>query len=99
MIQPAGHRVLVKVQEAVETTANGIIIPKTIADKQTEAGIFGVVVAVGPTAWRAFDDGQAWATVGDRVAFAKYGGFVIEDPDTNEQYRLLNDDDICAVIK
>ena len=99
MIQPAGHRVLVKVQEAEETTANGIIIPKAIADKHTEAGIIGTVVAIGPTAWKAFDDGQSWAEVGDVVAFAKYGGFILEDPTTKEQFRLLNDEDICAVIK
>ena len=99
MIQPAGHRVLVKVQEAEEVTQSGIIIPKNIADKHTEAGILGVIVAVGPTAWKAFDDGEAWAQVGDKVAFAKYGGFVLEDPETKEQFRLLNDEDICALVK
>lgn len=99
MIQPAGHRVLVKVQEVEKKTTGGLIIPDSIADKQTEANIFGQIVSVGPTAWKAFDDGDAWAAVGDTVAFAKYGGFVIEDPDTKEKYRLLNDEDITAIIK
>ena len=97
MIYPAGHRVLVKVEEVEEKTKGGIFIVN--ADKQTEANIFGEIVAVGPTAWRAFDDGDAWAQVGDKVAFAKYGGFIIEDPETKEQFRLLNDEDITAVIK
>ena len=98
MISPAGHRVLVKVDEVEKVTKGGIIITDTIADRKQEAGIYGTVVAVGPTAWKAFDDGQPWAGVGDRVAFAKYGGFIIEDTD-EEQYRLLNDEDVVAVIK
>ena len=98
MIKPAGHRVLVRIDEAEEVTKGGIIITKTIADKQTEAGIFGTLVAVGPTAWQGFDDGLAWVEVGDRVAIAKYGGFIIEDPQTKEQFRLLNDEDICAIL-
>lgn len=99
MIAPAGHRVLVKVTETEEVSAGGIVIPKTIQDRNTEANIFGVLVAVGPNAWKAFDDGVPWASVGDKVAFAKYGGFIIEDPDTKEQFRLLNDEDITAVIR
>lgn len=99
MISPAGHRVLVKVDEVEKTTKGGIIITDTIADRKQEASIYGTVVAVGPTAWKAFDDGLPWANVGDKVAFAKYGGFIIEDPDTGDQFRLLNDEDICAVIK
>jgi co-chaperonin GroES (HSP10) len=38
-----------------------------------------------------------WAQVGDKVYFAKYGGFLIEEG--GEQYRLLNDEDITAVIR
>lgn len=97
MIYPAGHRVLVQVEEIEEKTKGGIFIVN--ADKQTEANIYGRIVAIGPNAWKAFDDGVAWAEVGDKVAFAKYGGFVIEDPETKEQYRLLNDEDITAVIR
>lgn len=99
MIVPAGHRVLVKVDESEKVTAGGIIIADTIADRNTEASIFGRVVAVGGTAWQDYSDGRAWAQIGDRVAFAKYGGFVIEDPNTKEKYRLLNDEDIVAVIR
>jgi chaperonin GroES len=98
MIKPAGHRVLVKVEEIEEKTKGGILLPKQVADQQTMANIFGTLVAAGPNAWKAFDTGEPWAKVGDRVAFAKYGGFIIEDPETLEQFRLLNDEDITAVI-
>lgn len=99
MLVPAGHRVLVRVDEIEKKTAGGIVLPDAIADKHTEANIFGTIVAVGANAWKAFDDGEPWAKVGDRVAFAKYGGFVIEDPDTKERFRLLNDEDISCVVK
>lgn len=98
-IEPAGHRVLVKVEEVEKKTAGGIIIADTIRDKMTEANIFGTIVKIGLNAWKAFDDGVPWAKEGDRVAFAKYGGFVIEDPNTKEQFRLLNDEDITAIIR
>ena len=99
MLEPAGHRVLVRIEEADEVTKGGIIIAKTIADRETEANIFGTVVAVGKNAWKAFDSGEPWAAVGDRVAIAKYGGFIIEDPDTKEKFRLLNDEDVTAVVR
>jgi chaperonin GroES len=99
MIQPAGHRVLVKVEEAEKVTKGGILIPENVQDRNTEAASIGVVVAVGPTAWAAFDDGTPWAAVGDKVAFAQYGGKKITDPATEETFRVLNDEDIIAVFK
>ena len=100
MINPSGHRVLVKPDEIKTETASGILLV-TDANKRQEAQaqIFGKIVSIGPNAWKAFDDGQPWAKVGDHVAFAKYGGFVIKDPYTEEEFRLLNDEDICAVVK
>jgi chaperonin GroES len=98
MIVPAGHRVLVKIDEAETQTKGGIIIAQTIADKNTEAGIFGTLVAVGETAWKDFG-GRAWAVVGDRVMIAKYGGFVAQEPDSDDKFRILNDEDIVAVIR
>ncbi len=39
----------------------------------------------------------AFADVGDRVAFAKYGGLKVEGAD-GEEYRILNDEDITARV-
>ena len=98
MIIPCGHRVLVKIDEVEEKTTGGILIPKTVADKQEEAGIFGTVVAIGETAWKEFG-GRAWAAVGERVMIARYGGFVAQEPNTTEKFRILNDEDIVAVLR
>lgn len=99
MLVPAGHRVLVKPDTVEEVTKGGIILTATVKEKDELAGIFGTVVAVGDTAWKDYSSGEPWAKVGDRVAFAKYGGFIIADPATDEQFRLLNDEDIVAVIR
>jgi len=99
MIEPAGHRVLVKADKIEERTSGGIILPDISKEQKSQAQIFGTVVCVGSNAFKAFDDGHRWCEVGDKVAFAKYGGFVIEDPETKELFRLLNDEDICAVIR
>lgn len=40
---------------------------------------------------------EPFAKVGDRVAFAKYGGLAVEGEDGN-QYRILNDEDITARV-
>jgi co-chaperonin GroES (HSP10) len=96
-VVPCGHRVLVRPDEVSER--RGVLyVPQTSRDREQMAQVFGTIIAVGPTAWKAFDDGKPWAVVGDRVSYAKYGGFVIEDPATKEHYRLLNDEDIIAVV-
>jgi chaperonin GroES len=99
MIVPQGHRVLVRPDKKEEKTKGGIILAETIRQNEELAGIFGTVVAIGPTAWMAFDDGRAWAKVGDKVVYSKYGGLVLEDPDTKELFRLLNDEDIYCTIE
>jgi chaperonin GroES len=97
-VEPAGHRVIVKPDPLEEKSKGGIVIAYGEDKKRVEqAQHTGVIVSVGPNAWKAFDDGVPWAAVGDRVYFAKYGGFLIEQD--GEQYRLLNDEDITAIIR
>lgn len=94
-IRPAGHRVLVKPLPLETQTKGGIFIPTD--ERKEKAQIRGTIVAVGPNAWKAFDDGSPWASEGDEVWFAQYGGYLVRDPVTDEEFRLLNDEDVCAV--
>lgn len=96
-IKPAGHRVLVR-PDKVDEKEGSLFLPAEVRARMGDAQIFGSVVSLGPNAFKAFDDGVPWCAAGDRVAFAKYGGFIIQDPETKELFRLLNDEDICAVI-
>ena len=99
MLEPAGHRVLVVPEKVAEKTSGGLFLPDAARDAKMQSQIFGTVVAVGKNAFKAFDDGHNWCEVGDLIAFAKYGGFIIQDPETDELYRLLNDEDVCAVVR
>jgi co-chaperonin GroES (HSP10) len=59
----------------------------------------GVVIAVGPTAWKDFGS-EPWAKVNDVVIFAKNAGKSVEDPSNKDiPYVLLNDEDIVATLK
>lgn len=94
-IVPVGHRVLVKPLPLEKQSKGGIILSHD--ERKEKAQVRGTVVSIGPTAWKAFDNGEPWAAVGDEVWFAQYGGYLVRDPETDEEYRLLNDEDVCAV--
>ena len=97
MIEPAGHRVLIQPEQIEEKTQGGIILSATTKERDQQATMRGTVVKLGVNAWKAFDDGTPWASVGDKVVFRKYAGEVIKDGDT--EYRVINDEDCLCVIK
>lgn len=51
-IFPSGNRVVVKPDDVERKTAAGIIIPDTEADKHALSQTTGILVGVGPDAWR-----------------------------------------------
>jgi co-chaperonin GroES (HSP10) len=95
MWTPVGHRVLVLPDKQPDKIGS-LFVPDNAKERRVMENIFGEIIAVGPNAWKAFDDGKPWAKVGDRVAFAKYAGFNLEDAETKVVYRLLNDEDIVS---
>ena len=103
---PLGHRVLVKPQKIEEVDdaykqarAAGIILQELELRKEQLAVDKGIVVDIGTTAFKDFG-GEPWAVIGDLVAYARHGGKLIKDPDSDESYLLLNDEDlICKLVK
>lgn len=90
-IVPLGDKVVLRREEASETTAGGIVLPDTAKDKPQK----GEVVAVGDGHVR--DDGtKVPLTVkeGDRVIFSSYAGDEIKVGD--EELLLLREADILA---
>ncbi|MEY2402405.1 MAG: chaperonin GroES, partial [Ilumatobacteraceae bacterium] len=71
-LKPLDDRIVVKPNEAEQTTASGLVIPDTAKEKPQQ----GEVLAVGPGRWS--DDKGAHAAldikVGDTVLYSKYGG-------------------------
>lgn len=107
-IYPCGDRILVRPDEIEEKTDGGIVIPATVADEHMHAQTSGILIAVGPDAWHHFVEkgpqgatirgySKPFANVGDKVMFAKYGGQEVWGKD-GVRYRVLNDEDITAVI-
>lgn len=95
-IKAVGHHVLVKPLSLEKQSKGGILLAHD--ERKEKAQIRGIVVSVGPNCWRDHGDGEPWATVGDEVFFAQYGGYLIRDPLTDEEFRMLNDEDVCAVV-
>lgn len=92
-IKPLEDRVVVRILEAEQTTASGLVIPDTAKEKPQE----GEVLAVGPG--RIDDKGQRVpldVAVGDKVIFSKYGGTEVKY--AGEEYLILSARDILAVV-
>lgn len=96
-LKPCGFRVLLKPDPLTKQTKSGIFIATPDDRLYREATTIGTVLDIGPTAWKAYDDGQPWANIGDRVYFSKYAGKRIDDG-TEEGVFIVNDEDIQAVI-
>jgi chaperonin GroES len=93
-IKPLGDRVLVEPVEEKEIKKGGIIIPDTAKEKPTEA----VVRALGTG--KTDDDGKKIpfeVKVGDKVLISKYGGTEVKIGE--KEYKILNSDDILAIVE
>jgi len=92
-VKPLGDRVLVEPAEEKEVKKGGIIIPDSAKEKPTE----GLVIALGTG--KTDDNGKKVpfeVKKGDRVLVSKYGGMEIKLD--GKEYKILNSDDILAVI-
>lgn len=92
-IRPLQDRVVVKRWQEDRTTAGGIVIPDTAAEKPSK----GEVIAVGQGKW--LDTGQRLALdikVGDKVLFGKYSGTEVKVD--GAEYVIMREEDVMAVL-
>lgn len=92
-LRPLDDRVVVKPQDAEETTAGGIVLPDSAKEKPQR----GEVIAVGPG--KLLDNGNRGTlsvAVGDIVIYGKYGGSDIEID--GQEVKILRESDILAKI-
>ncbi len=93
-VRPLADRVLVKRIEEEQLTKGGIIVPDTAKEKPQQ----GRVIEVGPG--RMTEDGtriKMEVKKGDKVLFGKYAGTEVTIDD--EEYLILREDDILAIIE
>ncbi len=93
-IRPLYDRIIVKRVEQQRTTAAGIVIPDTAAEKPEQ----GEVVAVG--SGRLLQDGSVrplQVKTGERVLFGKYAGQTVKLD--GEEFLVMREEDILGVIE
>lgn len=92
-LKPLGDRVIIKQDEAEETTASGLFIASNSKEKPQR----GEVLAVGEG---KYVDGKLVPVAvkpGDTVIYGKYGGQdIVVD---GEEYVILKADDLYAVVE
>ncbi len=93
-IRPLHDRVVVRRMEEERTSAGGIVIPDSAAEKPIQ----GEIVAVGNG--KVTDSGDTRALdvkVGDRVLFGKYSGTEVKLD--GEELLVMREEDIMGVIE
>ena len=93
-IRPLHDRVVVKRMDEETTTAAGIVLPGSAAEKPQR----GEVMAVGNG--KVLDTGERKALdvkVGDQVLFGKYSGSEVKVDD--DELLVMREDDIMAVLE
>lgn len=93
-IRPLHDRVVVKRLEEERTSAGGIVIPDTAAEKPSR----GEVIAIGNG--KILENGEVRkldVKKGDKVLFGKYSGNEVKID--GEDFLVMREDDIMAVIE
>jgi chaperonin GroES len=93
-IRPLHDRVVVRRLEEERTSAGGIVIPDTAAEKPIQ----GEVIAVGNG--KVLDNGDVrpiGVKVGERVLFGKYAGTEVKV--SGEEVLVMREDDIMGVVE
>jgi chaperonin GroES len=93
-IRPLHDRVVVRRMEEERTSAGGIVIPDSAAEKPIQ----GEIIAVGNG--KILDSGESRpldVKVGDRVLFGKYSGTEVKLD--GEDYLVMREEDIMGVVE
>jgi len=88
-IKPLQDRVVVKMAEAEETTAGGIILTGSAKEKPE----FAEVIEVGP----GTNDVKMEVNKGDKILISKYSGTNVKLD--GEEYIIVRMEDILAIVK
>jgi chaperonin GroES len=93
-VRPIGDKILVKRLEAKDVSKGGIVLPDSAKEKPQEAK----VVALGDG--RMTEEGKSvpfTVKKGDRVIFTSYAGSEVKD--LGEDYLIMSEDDIMAIVE
>ncbi|HIR57242.1 MAG TPA: co-chaperone GroES [Candidatus Gallacutalibacter pullicola] len=92
-IKPLSDRVLIKMEEAEETTKSGILLAGSAKEKPQIAS----VIAVGPGGMVDGKEVTMYVKVGDKVITSKYSGTEVKID--GQEYTIVRQSDILAVVE
>ncbi len=92
-IKPLLDRVVLKMEEAEETTKSGIVLAGSAKEKPQ----FASIVAVGPGGIVDGKEVEMYVKVGDKVITSKYSGTEVKLD--GEEYTIVRQSDILAVVE
>ena len=92
-IKPLADRILIKMEEAEETTKSGIVLAGSAKEKPQIAQ----VIAVGPGGVVDGKEVEMYIKTGDRVITSKYSGTEIKLD--GEEYTIVRRSDVMAVVE
>ena len=106
MIHVVTHRILISPTKIEEKDAAfaaakraGIDLSETKEFKREQQGVDeGTVVSFGPIAFRDFGTENP-LTVGDKILYARHAGKPVKDPDTDEEFLVINDEDVVCILR
>ena len=92
-IKPLADRVVIKMEEAEETTKSGIVLAGSAKEKPQIA----TIIAVGPGGMVDGKEINMYVKVGDKVITSKYSGTEVKFE--GEEYTILRQSAILAVVE
>jgi chaperonin GroES len=99
-LMPLSDKILVLVDRVEVATAGGVILTDDVQERANLGAESGVIVAMGPQAFRFDDAGKVWQgerpDVGTHVFFQRYSGQVVRGRD-GRMYRTMDAQCIGAV--
>ena len=108
MLKALGYRLIVKpdnVKTSHEVKGTDIKLAIAVDEKLYKATMsVGTVIDIGPLAWIDYNKNavlkKPWVKIGDKILYSRYGGKLIQDPDTEEDFIILDDGDVlCKIVE
>lgn len=92
-IKPLTDRVVIKMEEAEETTKSGIVLASAAKEKPQIA----TVIAVGPGGMVDGKEVTMYLKAGDKVITSKYSGTEVKID--GEEYTITRQSDVLAIVE
>lgn len=97
-MKPLKFRVLIKPIKVEEKTKGGIYMPDETRDREKFAIQKGVLVDFGELAFTE-PDWLLKPQKGQMIMYDRYAGGSLVKGNDGEEYRLTNDEEICAILE